>query len=297
MRIIKYDLKKETNTVLFKPENKYIYFTDEEKFTLDTLFEKGYFDVKRDNLLKIRGYNYNIENKSFKIFIDKLSKWDINYEKQEYLLYFNRGIFSLKDSSISFKEFSHHNYTRFNKFTTSLNMQLINIKYGSDYIIEDTLALVLNVDKNGDFDTLLTVDNLALKKHEFKYKPNELVDLLEIINEKEFLILSNKLKKIYFCSNNSVNSVYLKGILTIYKGFDIKDMIILDDKVYIVGLSDTKRLLIQSYSFDGKLLSEKISYLNEDILLATQFVKNDKNEIILMNKWRYKRWTLDYLDK
>jgi len=105
------------------------------------------------------------------------------------------------------------------------------------------------------------------------------------------------MQKIYKYQNKKLKSYNLTGVFNIYKDFDIKDMLIMDKKIYIVGLSDTKRILIQTYDFSGKLLKEEISYLNDDILLNTRFVKNDKNKLILMNKWRYKRWTLDYLQK
>jgi|GEM_PF-2722042 len=289
--ILNFDLINKTLAVKFAPDLFYLSKLTKIRKTLMDSF----------NIIDNLNYYFNIKDIDYDYIKNQIQLFSENLIKLEYNA---NNIYATTGNGII--NIDNNHYTKFNKiinndfnsFNNYLNRFIFNLKYYSENSkIKDSLALILNVDKEGNFDTLVTVKDLKLKKYEYKYSINELVDYLEAAEGEQFFLCSSKLQKIYKYQNKKITSFSFKGVSSYYKEFDIQDMMIMDNKIYIVGLSDTKRLLIQSYDFDGKLLKEDIWYLNDDILLNTRFVKNDTEELILMNKWRYKRWTLDYLEK
>lgn len=298
-QIIRYNLKLNRIDYFLKPTKELIIkYSDIKRNLLDSLEKYGFFNI--DFLFDIISFDYNYGNNEFTILIDKLSEIKYNNKPQlELVLNKKKGILkkNISGDNSSYTEFKRKNYVRYDDINCNRNYNLLNIKYGSNYKIKDTLALILNIRKNGELDTLININDLNLTTDQYLYKVNKLVDVLRIGAEKNFYFYSNKLSKVFYFDNNGLKYFNLNGLFNYYSEFELKDMLIIDDKVFILSISTNSRILIQSYDLKGKFLNEDIYYISKDELLSTQFVKNINNKIILLNKWRNKRWSLDYINE
>jgi hypothetical protein len=294
-QILNFNLNSLIISEFFTPQENYIYdYTNVDKHVIDSLKFNGFLNI--NFLFNIKSFDYCQRRKEFSLLIDKLS--DVEITTDDYgrlmLMYKKYGLFSFSHSDTIYNEFLIKNYVYYDEYTRSNSEEFIKFRYGSDYEINDTLALILKIKDRTKFDTLIRVRDLGLSSTHYNYSINDLIDKITAYNSNQLYLLSNILKCIYKF-DTSLIKLELKGISQISSDIEIEDFIILNDRIFLIAFIDSNRLLLQSYSLNGDLLSEKLYYICDDLIYSTQFVHNT-NSIILLNKWRSKRWTLDFVE-
>ena len=292
-KFFKYDFEKAEMDIQFQPsKEELIIHSDIPVNLIDSLEIYNYLDI--NFLYNLNSFDYR--NDRITILVNKLS--EIEYKRENdhstFRMILSDGLLEFNEEGTRFNEFKTLNIALYDDFVRNNNHLFLKFKYSDNPII-DSLALVINVDEKYEFDTLISVRDLSLSEDEYTLKMNDLVDIIRA-GEEDLFLYSQKLGRIYKFSEGKISSFNLGGIHKIYDGFAIRDMIVHGKKVYTISVSDNSRMLIQSYSSEGHFLSEEIYLLDEDELLSTSFVKNEEAELILLNKWRNKRWTLDYLN-
>ena len=296
--VLSFELNDHKYSEYFMPtEEKIIPLLDIEPSLVDTLKAVGFFDGLYE-LFSIISMDYNYSENALNMLVNKSTVEIEESENDIPSLIFrgSRGLFTIdNDNKYTCNDISYRDYNNFGKIASAAYSNLLEITHYSDSEISEALPIIVQLKNYTKISRHVLIGDLNLATALDSLDINELIDFIDISETDEFCFLSQITGKIYFYGNE-LNSYDIGGILSIGNGFNICDIAMINRQIHIAAIADNgSRLILQSYSYSGELEKELIYSLPGDYLLDTKFIKNNNNSIILLNKWRYKRWTIDYL--
>lgn len=120
------------------------------------------------------------------------------------------------------------------------------------------------------------------------------IDLFAFFNKDSYGFLQKSELMFYWISNSKLNTINLKGRIAFNNNYSILDLRLIDNNLIII-LKDDSNYYIQKYSLNNNmLLSEKI-YDNslKDKIIDSKTIEIKDNEILLFNRRKTSRWSID----
>jgi hypothetical protein len=291
-QILTYNIIKKEFSIFFSPQKKFLSeFSNIKENDIDFLESMNFFDI--NFLFDLVSIDYDLNQGKMYVLIELLS--NIEKNNNNITISKRRGILSIdKFNNKKFNKFQIKDFVEFSDINCFDNLKLLTVNENWEDT-NDSSACVIRVKDHNKFDTIIHIADLKIVNDNsvIIYKPK----ILRLGNNKRLYIdaYSQSGDVRIFSGNNKIEKSFQPtGVFKYFNGFIINDMTVINNNIFIIALFNNSRILIQKYNLSGNLDFEYI-YSTNNIILSSIFIKNNNNQIILLNKWKYKRWSLDYI--
>jgi hypothetical protein len=242
----------------------------------------------------LAGYNITTDNKG---------------EKNAILSYNNSIIHYDNDSIFTIQNINNGDYYITAPFLDFNDDILCNIQHKSAYtnsIVIDSLAILGLINKkNSCVSTLLNYKDISAFIHDSLISIDNIYDFITTDNMGNYYLISTDYKLFIKGNKKLIKHIKPEGILkrvflSNNDSIEIQDMKHVFDNIIVLFKDNTiqskfNQLIMQTYSDNGQFPNEvKIVTPNEE-LIESSIVGYVNNELVFLNKWKNRRWTLDYV--